>query len=181
MCFPVLFAAGCYQLYLRSLCCFVNDTDLLLEVAILEDQDSGYTVIPHMSTGGSTSSQSLSAISSSSSRGNLPPVGPGRKSPLPLGPGGSSSFSSGGFGDASGGTVGETAEEQMFEYERYIPLRGWSYTHLLPSDPKRYSRLATGGRSSDELPKIMLPQVGVLSGFSGGKLRVGTFGMEGME
>ena len=141
----------------------MNVTDLLLEVAILEDHDSGYTVIPHVSTGGSSGSPSLTAISSGS-RSSLPPAGPGRKSPLSLGPAGTSSMgvSSGGFGETSSSAVGEAAEEQVFEYERYLPLRGWSYTHLLPSDPKRYSRLASGGRSSDELPKIMLPQVGLL-------------------
>jgi hypothetical protein len=51
------------------------------------------------------------------------------------------------------------AEEEVFEYERYLPLRGWSGDHLRGFDPHHYSRQRNGARGSDTFPRVALPEV----------------------
>lgn len=60
------------------------------------------------------------------------------------------------------GSVGEVVEEEVFEYERYLPLRGWSASHLSSLDPYQFSRNRNGSRSSSAFPRVPLPQVSVL-------------------
>ena len=51
----------------------------------------------------------------------------------------------------------DAAEEEVFENERYIPLRGWgSRGALLPGERRRYSDRA-GARSAAEFPSPPLP------------------------
>lgn len=47
----------------------------------------------------------------------------------------------------------------MFEYERYVPLRGWSPNNLLAVDPSRYSRSRSGAHSTNSFPAVALPMV----------------------
>lgn len=114
-------AGGKYQARLRSLCQFTNATDMALEVALLEEEDAAWTLLPHAA--GSAAAGSLSG--------------------------------------ASGGrpALGDVVEEEVFEYERYVPLRGWSADNLRGLDPHRYSRQRDGRRGTDTFPKVPLPQV----------------------
>ena len=52
------------------------------------------------------------------------------------------------------------AEEEIFENERYIPIRGWSSNNLNPlTDRKRYSLgRSSGSRSVSEIPKLPLEE-----------------------
>lgn len=109
-------AGGQYQARIRSLCQFFNSTDMLLEVALLEEDDTGWTMLPYSATGTSP-----------------------RSSPA---------------------AVGDVVEEEVFEYERYLPLRGWSPDHLKGLDPHRYCRQRSSGKGSTTFPKVQLPQVG---------------------
>lgn len=45
-------------------------------------------------------------------------------------------------------------EESVMENARYVPLRGWSSKHLLPTERKRYSR---NGISFASFPVVPLP------------------------
>jgi hypothetical protein len=86
---------------------------MLLEVALLEEDDSSWTLLPH---------------SSSSSA-------------------------------AKAAAVGDVVE--VFEYERYLPLRGWSADHLSGlTDPAHYMWQSNSNRRSSTFPKVALPQVG---------------------
>jgi hypothetical protein len=144
---------GAYHVALRSLCCFYNDTDMPLEVALLEDSDSSYTMVPHASSASSYQSASSGfprgGSSSSSARG---------LSGTSLG----SHSSSSGAATPAGSIAKDTSEERLFEFERYMPFAspGWSAAHLLPADPKHWSQLPKGGHSSNEQPLVPLPQVG---------------------
>jgi vacuolar protein sorting-associated protein 13A/C len=111
----VCLAGGQYQGRIRSLCQFYNSTDLVLEVALLQDEDTAWTMLP------TTASQS----SRSSSQAN----------------------------------VGEVTEEEVFEYERYLPLRGWSPNHLSALDPRQFSRFRNGSNGTSSFPRVPLPQV----------------------
>lgn len=53
----------------------------------------------------------------------------------------------------------DVVEEEVFENERYIPIRGWSSRNLNPlTDRKRYSLgRNSGAQSVSEIPKIQLP------------------------
>lgn len=88
----------------------------MLEVALLEEDDSAWTLLPYTAGGGSS---------------------PGQKRPA----------------------VGDVVEEEVFEYERYLPLRGWSPDHLKGLDPHRYSRHKDGSRGSSSFPRVPLSQV----------------------
>jgi hypothetical protein len=112
----LLLAGGQYQGRLRSLCQFHNSTDLVLEVALLEDSSDSWNYLP-ITAGFNSSSSSSKA------------------------------------------TIGEEVEEEVFEYERYLPLLGWSADHLKGLDPHRYSRDRTGRRGTTTFPKVPLPQV----------------------
>jgi hypothetical protein len=108
-------AGGQYQGRIRSLCQFFNSTDMLLEMALLEEDDSSWTLLPH----------------SGSSSGSRPAA------------------------------VGDVAEEEVYEYERYLPLRGWSAEHLSGlTDPRHYMWQSNGNKGSSSFPKVALPQVG---------------------
>ena len=50
-------------------------------------------------------------------------------------------------------------EEEVFENERYIPIRGWSSRNLTPLDRRRFSRGRDQaiGDSTTEFPKVPLP------------------------
>lgn len=109
-------AGGQYQGRIRSLCQFFNSTDLVLEVALLQDDDTSWTVLP----------QSASQASSRSS---------------------------------SQAMVGDVVEEEVFEYERYLPLRGWSADHLSSLDPRQYSRFRNGSKSTSAFPRVPLQPV----------------------
>ena len=51
----------------------------------------------------------------------------------------------------------DAAEEEVFENERYIPIRGWgSRGALLPGERRRYSS-RSGARSTSEFPSPPLP------------------------
>jgi hypothetical protein len=113
---PTLAAGGQYQGRIRSLCQFFNTTDLLLEVALLQDDDTAWTLLP------TTASQG--------------PLQSGSKANL-----------------------GEVVEEEVFEYERYLPLRGWSPNHLSSLDPRQFSRYRSGAHSSSNFPRVPLPAV----------------------
>jgi hypothetical protein len=57
--------------------------------------------------------------------------------------------------------VGDVAEEEVYEYERYLPLRGWSAEHLSGlTDPRHYMWQSNGNKGSSSFPKVALPQVG---------------------
>jgi vacuolar protein sorting-associated protein 13A/C len=112
---------GQYHGRIRSLCQFFNATGMLLEVALLDEDDAA--------------SWLLLPLSASSSAGASQ-----------QGPGGAAA-------------VGDVIEEEVFEYERYLPLRGWSPDHLKGLDPRRYSRFRNGSHSSVSFPKVQLPQV----------------------
>jgi vacuolar protein sorting-associated protein 13A/C len=109
---------GQYQGRIRSLCQFYNATDLVLEVALLQDDDTSWTLLP-------------TSASSSSSR----PGGPGN--------------------------VGDVVEEEVFEYERYLPLRGWSASHLSALDPRQFSRFRNGSNGTSSFPRVPLAPVSV--------------------
>lgn len=147
-------AVGAYHVQLRSLCCFFNDTDMALEVALLEDSDSSYTMVPHASSAGSFQS----AASSGSLRGTTSSSSARAVSGALL----SSTSTSGGAAATPAGSIAkDTCEERLFEFERYMPFAspGWSAAHLLPADPKHWSQLPKGGHSSNEQPLVPLPQV----------------------
>jgi vacuolar protein sorting-associated protein 13A/C len=55
--------------------------------------------------------------------------------------------------------VGEVTEEEVFEYERYLPLRGWSPNHLSSLDPHQFSRYRNGSHSISAFPRVPLPPV----------------------
>lgn len=116
-------AGGQYSARIRSLCQFFNSTDMTLEVALLEEDDSTWTVLPYSASAG----------------GGSPGSGPKRPA------------------------VGDVMEEEVFEYERYLPLRGWSPDHLKGLDPHRYCRQRDGSRGSSSFPKVQLPQVSSLT------------------
>ncbi len=71
-------------------------------------------------------------------------------------------------------SIGEVVEEEVFEYERYVPMLGWSPNNLMPVDPNRYSRARNGSRSSSDFPSISLPRVRVdlWSGMAAANLRM---------
>ena len=46
-------------------------------------------------------------------------------------------------------------EEELFENERFILLRGWSGSNLLPTERSRFSR---GRESFKEFPRVSLPE-----------------------
>jgi vacuolar protein sorting-associated protein 13A/C len=117
----ILAAGGQYQGRIRSLCQFFNTTDLLLEVALLQDDDTAWTLLP------TTASQG--------------PLQTGLKANL-----------------------GEVMEEEVFEYERYLPLRGWSPNHLSSLDPRQFSRYRSGAHSSSNFPRVPLPAVSAVCG-----------------
>jgi vacuolar protein sorting-associated protein 13A/C len=107
------------------LCQFFNATDMALEVALLEEDDStSWTLLPATAA-----------------------------------PGQGSGSGGGGGGGSAPAAVGDVAEEEVFEYERYLPMRGWSPDHLGGLDPRRYSRFRNGAASSIGFPKVPLPQV----------------------
>jgi len=58
-------------------------------------------------------------------------------------------------------------EEEVFENERYIPIRGWSSRNLTPLDRRRFSRGRDQaiGDSTTEFPKIPLPNGGFPAAF----------------
>lgn len=111
------YVGGQYSARIRSLCQFTNNTDMVLEVALLEEDDTSWTVLPSTAIAGGTT---------------------GQKRPA----------------------VGDVMEEEVFEYERYLPLRGWSADHLKGLDPHRYSRNRDGSRGTTSFPKVPLPPVG---------------------
>ncbi|KXZ49125.1 hypothetical protein GPECTOR_23g54 [Gonium pectorale] len=47
--------------------------------------------------------------------------------------------------------------EEVFETQRYLPLRGWSCKNLLPHESRAYSRDSRGGGGSSEFPDVPLP------------------------
>lgn len=51
-------------------------------------------------------------------------------------------------------------EEEVFENERYIIIRGWSPRNLLPTDRARFSygRSQPASASTTEFPKVPLPK-----------------------
>lgn len=53
-------------------------------------------------------------------------------------------------GGGAPGSAGQTVEEEVFENQRYIPLRGWSSDALLPTDWMRWSTRG-GGIDDDSL------------------------------
>jgi len=57
-----------------------------------------------------------------------------------------------------GGSGVSVTEEQLFEYERFMPLAGWSSRHLLPTERNRYSRQEDGMHSTNNFPQIRLPE-----------------------
>ena len=56
-------------------------------------------------------------------------------------------------------SVGEIVEEEVFENERFLPIRGWSSGNLLPTDRRRYShgRQQPAAGSTSDFPRIQLP------------------------
>lgn len=49
-------------------------------------------------------------------------------------------------------------EEEVFENERYMPIRGWSSRNLLPTDRSRFTHgRSQGAQSTTEFPKVHLP------------------------
>jgi hypothetical protein len=93
---------------------------MLLEVALLEEDDSSWTLLPHSSSGSGAASKAAA--------------------------------------------VGDVVEEEVFEYERYLPLRGWSADHLSGlTDPAHYMWQSNSNRRSSTFPKVALPQVGALA------------------
>jgi len=53
-------------------------------------------------------------------------------------------------------------EEEVFENERFLPLRGWGARgHLLPGERGRFSNRA-GTRSWPDFPDVQLPEGGAL-------------------
>lgn len=59
--------------------------------------------------------------------------------------------------DAQAAAAAGTAEEEVFENERYMPIRGWaSRGNLLPAERRRYSG-RDGGRSANDFPSPPLP------------------------
>jgi hypothetical protein len=65
---------------------------------------------------------------------------------------------------AKAAAVGDAVEEEVFEYERYLPLRGWSADHLSGlTDPAHYMWQSNSNRRSSTFPKVALPQVGPLT------------------
>lgn len=91
----------------------------MLEVSLLEDDDSSWTMLPQ------AASQGI----------------PGRA------------------GSSLGGAGGGEVEEEVFQYERYLPLRGWSADHLSALDPREYSRYRNGANSTSNFPKVPLSAV----------------------
>jgi len=56
----------------------------------------------------------------------------------------------------------ELVEEEVFENERFLPLRGWGARgHLLPGERGRFSNRA-GTRSWPDFPDVQLPEGGAL-------------------
>lgn len=53
-------------------------------------------------------------------------------------------------------------EEEVFENERFIPIKGWgSKGNLLPTDRRRFSRTRSGAdQSSMDFPNVDLPAGG---------------------
>lgn len=98
---------------------------MTLEVALLEEDDNSWTVLPHNAASGGGSSPAAA-----------------QKRPA----------------------VGEVVVEDVFEYERYLPLKGWSPDHLKGLDPHRYSRQRDGSRGSTSFPKVQLPPVSKFDG-----------------
>lgn len=138
-------AGGQYQGRIRSLCQFFNSTDLVLEVALLQDDDTSWTLLPQQQQ---QQSSSAGGASFSSAAGRLS--------------GSSQQAASAASLSSSSGRVGDVVEEEVFEYERYLPLRGWSPDHLSSLDPRQYCRSRNGSHGTNSFPRVPLPPVSVL-------------------
>lgn len=59
--------------------------------------------------------------------------------------------------DSPTSLINQVVEEEVFESECFVPLRGWSHTHLLAGDRQRFNRGRTGGGDSSSFPQLTLP------------------------
>ena len=59
------------------------------------------------------------------------------------------------------GVAPAPVEEELFENERFMLLRGWSGSHLLPTERRRFTR---SSQSFSEFPRIPSPD-GTLSAY----------------
>ena len=65
----------------------------------------------------------------------------------------------GGAGSSRDGFSGSVMEIEVFENERYLPLKGWgSKGHLLPTDRSKYSLGRRNAKSQMDFPVFQLPQ-----------------------
>ena len=64
-----------------------------------------------------------------------------------------------GASSSSSGSSGSVMEIEVFENERYLPLKGWgSKGHLLPTDRSKYSLGRRNAKSQMDFPVYPLPQ-----------------------
>lgn len=50
-------------------------------------------------------------------------------------------------------------EREVFEHERFIPLKGWGAKgHFLPGDRKRYTLAPNASDGAMEFPNVHLPE-----------------------
>ncbi|KAK9819963.1 hypothetical protein WJX72_004515 [[Myrmecia] bisecta] len=130
------FQEGVKRETLRALCQVVNTTELRLEVALAEVADPEWQVLPR---GASLAGRSLS---------------------LTGGPRSATSSASDLARTSTSTPRSEVVEEEAFENERYIPLRGWdaySGPMLLPTDRRRFTK-REGSQSSSQFPEVNLPE-----------------------
>lgn len=113
---------------LRSLFQFVNTTQLVLEVCLIK-VDGALGGGPN---GGWTMLQRWSGNEGSTGSSNTIPQQPKQKA------------------------APTTEEAVVFEHQRFIMLRGWSHSNLLPTDRNRYSQYLDGSDSRDSFPQVPL-------------------------